>query len=129
MLARIDAAPAAVARAVAWARVGLGLAFLLAPRALLRRAVRADDPTDTAVAALRMVAGRDLAVGVGTLLAAGGDGSALRRWVQVSAAIDGIDSLALLPARSLRGFVRFAGAASAAASAGIQLGVTQRLHT
>lgn len=80
------------ARLIAVARIGLGVAATLAPR-LVGRALMADRDGSGAVAA-RMLGGRDLALGLGALLAARRGPGALRGWVEAGALADGIDAAA-----------------------------------
>ncbi|HJQ41989.1 MAG TPA: hypothetical protein VJ831_02795 [Jatrophihabitantaceae bacterium] len=75
-------------------RIGLGSTFLLAPEFAVR-AVGLDGATARRVVWLsQMTAGRDIAIGVGTLISAarGRDASA---WVAAGAAADAVDAAAL----------------------------------
>jgi hypothetical protein len=105
MAARGD--PAVVGRALSLARVGAGGAFLLAPRALFALFLRGGTPSDEAVAAIRMFAGRDLALGLGGLLAARRGPGRLRGWLEAGALADASDVLAFAPAATLRPAARW----------------------
>jgi hypothetical protein len=114
-----------IARSIAAARVALGLALVAAPRLLMRCALKDSEPSGEAVAALRMAGGRDLALGVGGLLAARRDPAALRGWVEGGVLADAIDVPSVAAAGSLRPAVRVFGTASATAAAALG-GLTAR---
>lgn len=111
-----------VTRAVAVLRIGVGVAGLLAPRVLARAMLRAERDPRSAVVALRSFAGRDLALGLGALLAARRGPAAVRGWVEAAGLADATDAIALAVdrGRSIRPLVALGvgfGAAAAAASA------------
>jgi hypothetical protein len=113
--------PEAVGRALAVSRIGAGTAFLVAPRVLFGLFLRVRPPSDEAVAAVRMFAGRDVALGLGALLAARRGPGRVRGWLEAGALADASDVLAFAPASALRpaarwGVVTIAGAAAALAS-------------
>ncbi|MGH8906437.1 MAG: hypothetical protein ACRD0K_07965 [Egibacteraceae bacterium] len=116
-----------IARGIAATRVLLGIAIVVAPRVLMRSAVKDGEPSDEAVAALRMAGGRDLALGLGALLAAKRGPRALRGWVEGGMLADAIDVPSLAAAGSLRPVVRGLGLASAAAAAALGALVARRL--
>lgn len=80
---------------VAASRVGLGVAALLAPARVLRPWVgdSADQPGMGALG--RALAGRDVALGLGTLMAAR-QGRGIRAWVEAGALSDTVDSTSTL---------------------------------
>lgn len=130
---RADAGAGAVAGAVAEAdpldvalllggvRTMLGVGMILAPRLLTRPALKARAASPDAVTVWRMNGGREIAVGLGTLLAARRRSPAVRGWLEAGALADGVDVLAMATDRSLRGFVRagLSVSASSAAAAGV----------
>lgn len=109
---------AILARLIALARIGLGVAATFAPR-LTGRALLAD--TDgTSAEAVRMLGGRDAALGVGALLAARRGTGALRGWVEAGALADAVDAVAFATSRRtspmLRGFTILVAGGSAVVS-------------
>lgn len=110
--------PAAVALAIARCRMLIGVLGLLGTRRLLGRGLRPPlAPSDEAVAGLRMVASRDLALGLGVELAARRGPAALRGWVEAGSLVDASDVMSLGRARTLRPVVRWGGALLAAVGA------------
>jgi hypothetical protein len=114
--------PRAAAAALGAGRVALGATFLVAPEFAVR-AVGLDAASARRVVWLsQMTAGRDVAIGAGTLVSAlRGRGAAA--WVAAGAAADAVDSAALaLAVRSGRlggaGAVGMVGGAALAAVAG-----------
>jgi hypothetical protein len=109
----------ALAVAVAAGRVAIGLAALAAPSALARPWVGAGEDPGRRVLA-RALGGRDLALGLGGLLAAR-RGRPLRGWVEAGGLADAGDVVATLlalrhlPPRSSRGVLVVAAGAAAAA--------------
>ncbi|MHB2024402.1 MAG: hypothetical protein ACYCO3_13925 [Mycobacteriales bacterium] len=82
-----------VAPVTGWLRIGLGAGLLVAPR-LLARALGVDSATARQSDWLaRMIAGREVALGVGTLV------GARRLWLTAQMISDGTDMAALLAAR------------------------------
>jgi hypothetical protein len=88
----------ATARAVAAGRIALGASYLLAPGLALRMwpGRPGSTPEDRAMARLlaRSVGGRDVALGVGALLALAHDTPA-RGWVEAGMLADTVDALAI----------------------------------
>ena len=86
------------AQAIAWARVGLGGAALVAPLVVTRPWVggAADNPSARLLA--RTLGGRDLALGVGTLRALSRSDEEARPWVALAGVSDGVDALATVAA-------------------------------
>jgi hypothetical protein len=122
--------PALVGQALALGRIGVGTAFLLAPRALFGRAMRTGRPSEETVVALRMFAARDLALGLGALIAArqgSGGGRGLRGWLEGGALADASDALAFAPAGSLRPLARWGVSLLAAAAAACGSATARRL--
>jgi hypothetical protein len=117
----------AIGRSIAVVRVLFGAALLAATRPLLRGALRGTEPSPETVGAIRMVGGRDLALGIGGLLAARRGPQRLRGWVEAGMLADAIDVPSLAGSTSLRPLVRLAGSASAAVAAGVGGVVARRL--
>jgi hypothetical protein len=110
--------PGAVALAIARGRMLIGMLGLLSARRLLARALRHPlAPSDEAVAALRMVSSRDLALGLGAELAARRGPSALRGWIEAGGLVDATDVVSLGRARTLRPAARWGGVLLAAVGA------------
>ena len=82
-----------VALAIAWGRVAIGGAALVAPLALARPWV--GDAVDTTSVKLlaRALGGRDLALGVGTLRALARSDEEARPWVALAGMSDAVDAL------------------------------------
>lgn len=82
-------------KAFAMGRVGLGAVALVAPRSALRRWMgpESDGPDNRMLA--RMLGGRDVAIGLGTLFALKHGGS-VRGWLEAAAVADAADLLASL---------------------------------
>ena len=82
------------ARGVALARVGIGVVATLAPATASQLQFGSAPPGQ--VAAVRMLGARDLALGLGALLAAGQGGAGFRGWVEAGALVDAVDAVAFL---------------------------------
>lgn len=80
------------ARGIAVARIGIGVAATLAPRAASHYQFRGADPSLSI--SVRMLGARDLALGIGALMAARRGPSALRGWVEAGMIADAVDALA-----------------------------------
>jgi hypothetical protein len=105
-----------IARQIGIARVALGMGLLAAPAAVARLA-GIDTGTARRVTWLtRMTAGRDLALGAGTLAARGGGDAA--RWLAVGAAADLADAVILTSALRQGRLGRVRGVGMAAIAAG-----------
>ncbi|HSJ43637.1 MAG TPA: hypothetical protein VK923_03015 [Euzebyales bacterium] len=90
-------------RGIAVARVAIGVGATLSPRLVSRLQFGTTSPAQTIT--VRMLGARDLALGLGALLAARHGSSGLRGWVEAGALADGVDALAILrggPAASRR---------------------------
>jgi hypothetical protein len=81
-------------RGIALARVAIGVGATLAPRLVSRVQFGATSPGQTI--AVRMLGARDLALGLGALLAARHGSNGLRGWVEAGALADGVDALAFV---------------------------------
>lgn len=93
---RADSLATTVGRGIGAARVGLGLAALAAPGLIGRMWIGpAASGRGTAVLA-RALAGRDIALGTGAVIAEGDDER--RRWVMLGAASDLVDTVATVVA-------------------------------
>jgi hypothetical protein len=81
------------ATALAWGRIGIGVASVAAPRAALAPWVGEDDAARPSVRLLaRSLGGRDIALGVGTLLAMSHD-APVRGWIEAGALADAADTV------------------------------------
>jgi hypothetical protein len=103
-------------RLLALGRAAVGVLVLLAPRRLVRPALAGPGPSDEAVTVLRMFAGRDLALGLGAVLAGRRNPGSVRGWIEAGALADATDVLAFAGARTLKPAVRLGGLTSAAAA-------------
>lgn len=83
----------------AWARIGLGLAFLAMPAPLVRFWTGAERPALEATMMARGLGIRDALIGAGALLALRYDQPA-GRWLRVGAIADGVDAAITLTALS-----------------------------
>jgi hypothetical protein len=79
-------------------RVALGVAVLSAPGFAARAVSGASEPVGVEALFARMLGARDLALGLGTLLALK-KGAPVRGWLEASAMVDGADCLAAVLAR------------------------------
>lgn len=118
----------AAGRGIALLRLMLGAGFLTAPRALLRHALREPDPSDEAVTVLRMLAGREIALALGALLAARRGPHALRGWIEGGMLADAIDAVAMAQARSFKPTHRLLALGSATTAAAVGARAARRLH-
>lgn len=82
------------ARGIAVARVAIGVGATLSPRLVSQLQFGTTSPAQTIT--VRMLGARDLALGLGALLAARHGSSGLRGWVEAGALADGVDALAIL---------------------------------
>lgn len=82
------------ARGIAAARVAIGIGATLTPGLVSRLQFGSDTPSQRVT--VRMLGARDLALGVGALLAARHGSAGLRGWVEAGALADGVDALAFL---------------------------------
>jgi hypothetical protein len=112
--------PAAIARGIAAARIGIGAAAVLAPRPLLRLGTGAE-PSPVAAGALRMVGGRDIALGLGLLLGMRRRPASGRGWLEAGLLADAVDLPAMLGMRDLKPAVRAVSALAAATGTASQL--------
>ncbi|MDQ4132272.1 MAG: hypothetical protein M3179_03495 [Actinomycetota bacterium] len=93
--------PMSAAQAFAIARIGIGAGLLVLPRTLLRPWVGSDASTPGAVFLARGMGGRDVALGLGLLLAAHRN-APVRGWLEAGMLADGTDAVSsLLAARHL----------------------------
>lgn len=102
---------------LAWGRVGAGASMVVRPR-MLPTLMGADSATATRTGwAVQMLGIRDLALGVGTLVALRGqDRAATRTWLTMGVLCDAVDALAIGGAL-VKGRVTKAGAAATIAVA------------
>jgi hypothetical protein len=96
-------------------RMSIGACALLAPRTSGRILFAQPVAVPSAAVAIRMFGGRDLAIGLGTLLASRRDPSGTRGWVEAGGLADAVDAVALLgdTDATLRRSVRLLGGATA----------------
>lgn len=101
-------------------RLALGVVFVCAPRWSWRQLSGPRQPSDETVLAVRMLGGREIALGLGGLLAARHDG-AVRGWAEAGVLADAVDAAALAVSPSVSGWRRPVAmlAAGGAAAAGL----------
>jgi hypothetical protein len=116
-----------VGKSMALLRLVLGAGFLAAPRAFLRPALREPGPSEEAVTMLRMLAGRELALALGALLAARRSPHSLRGWIEGAMLADTVDAVAMVRARSFKPALRVAGLGSAILAAAVGATTARRL--
>ena len=87
-----------LAISLAGGRVAIGVVSLLAPGLVGRTLTGRDGSASGTPLFARMVGARDLAVGLGLLVALN-RGAPVRGWLEASAVVDGIDTAACLLAR------------------------------
>lgn len=111
--------PVAMLTAIAGLRAGLGVMLLVAPRWCWRLLVRSRHADDDTALAVRMLAGRELALGLGGVLAAR-RGGAVRGWGEAGVLADAGDAVTLALSPAVTGWRRPAtvSAATTAAAAG-----------
>ena len=97
-------------RALAAARVALGAAMALAPGPILRRWLGPEAAQPMGRLLARSVAGRDIALGLGTLLALQHD-APVRGWLEATMLADAGDAVALLGGARHLSWPRLAAAA------------------
>ncbi len=95
MVASPSVGTAGGVRPLAWARIGLGVVAFLAPTLPARPWVGADAGRASAKTLARALGARDVALGLGTLLAQR-HGSPVRGWLEASALADAGDVVAAL---------------------------------
>ncbi|MGH9189468.1 MAG: hypothetical protein ACRD0Q_05490 [Acidimicrobiales bacterium] len=119
----------ALTRAIAFGRIGLGSVFGLAP-GLGLRAWPGGGAGDDVVARLlsRSVGGRDLAIGIGTLMALRHDGP-VRGWLEAGIVADAADAVAIVAAFGhlprMRSLVMLSLAAGAAVAGRLLVGALE----
>ncbi|MGH8902957.1 MAG: hypothetical protein ACRDYA_15130 [Egibacteraceae bacterium] len=116
-----------VGKRIALLRFLLGAGFLAVPRTLMRLALREPGPSDETVTVLRMLAGRELALALGALLAARRGPHALRGWVEGGMLADTVDAVAMAQARSFKPALRLLGSGSATIAAAVGARTARRL--
>jgi hypothetical protein len=90
---------ATVAITLARGRIAIGVAALVAPRLAARMMGAGRGPTATAALLARMLGGRDIALGLGTVIALD-RGKPVRGWLEGAALADATDAVSGLLARS-----------------------------
>ncbi len=95
MTVELDAPTAA--RAIATARIGAGVVFVVAPKWSMRKWTGEFSDTAAGRMGARGLGGRDLAIGIGTIRALQ-TGRGARDWVRAGALADATDALAVLSA-------------------------------
>lgn len=96
-MAEGDALAGLAARSIALARVAIGVGATIAPGLVGRLQFDSSAPETRIV--VRMLGARDLALGVGALLAARHGSPGLRGWVEAGGFADGADAAAFLRAQ------------------------------
>lgn len=114
-LADTDPSLAGQIRAVATARIGIGALCALAPGFAARRWLGPAADAPGARIVTRMMGGRDLAIGIGTLLALDHD-APVRGWLEAGALADAVDFVAT--ACGFRHYKKSAGVMMLAAAGG-----------
>ena len=110
-----------LAAAFGWARIGVGTAMFLKPRAMSRLWLGDDRTPTVASGSVRSVGGRELALGIGLLMALRHD-TGVRGWLEGCALADASDALAALTVFGrLPRFRRWVVLAMAAGGAGAQM--------
>jgi hypothetical protein len=89
---------ATLAMSIARGRIALGASALVAPRLAARVMGAGRSPSGTTTVLARMLGGRDVALGLGTVIAVD-RGKPVRGWLEGSALADAVDCLACLLAR------------------------------
>jgi hypothetical protein len=117
-----------VACATAAVRLGIGAIGVLAPGRLAWRLFLPGEQADEATAlALRAAAARDLALGLGTVLASRRGPGPLRGWLLAAALVDCCDALTITTSKSASVAVRTVTALVGGLSAGAQIALARRL--
>lgn len=115
---RHDVLARRAARGIAAARIGIGIGATFAPRLVSRWQFGAMSASHTVL--VRMLGARDLALGIGALLADRHGSPGLRGWVGAGAVADGVDAVAFVRggphATRRRGLTVLAAGGSAAVS-------------
>lgn len=119
--------PVAVARGIAQGRLAIGVSMLLAPRGLTRRVLRGADASPDALTAWRMVGAREVALGLGCVLAARHASPALRGWVEAGALADAGDVYAFGRDRGFHLLPRVGAVLTAATAGAAGLWTARRL--
>lgn len=128
IIARVnDENPRDLARRMGAARMTIGATAVLAPAGVTRRWLVHGSPSPDATTVTRMAGGRDLVLGLGTVLAARHESSALRGWLEASGLADAIDAYAFLRDRGFRARPRFAGLLAAAGAAAASVWLARRV--
>lgn len=128
IIARVnDEDPRVLARRMGAARMTVGATALLAPDRTTRRWLVDASPSPGATTAMRMAGGRDLVLGLGTVLAARHDSRALRGWLEASGLADAIDAYAFVRDRGFRARPRCAGLLAAAGAAAASVWLARRV--
>ena len=104
-------APRSLAQLVAWGRVGIGVAAIVAPTSMARPWIGPGARAWDRRLLARTMGGRDLALGIGALRALGVSDTEARPWVALGGMADAVDALATalafgsLPRRSRWGIL------------------------
>jgi len=116
------------AQAMAAVRLGIGAVGLLAPGRLAWRLFLQDRRIDEATAlVLRAAAARDLALGLGAVVAAKRGPGPLRGWMLAAALVDCCDALTMAKSTSARPAARASAAVVSGLSASAELLVARQL--
>ncbi len=120
--------PRNVVLAIGRTRIAVGLAALVAPRLATRMMFGRGSDSDAATLFARMLGGRDLALGLGVVIAVD-RGAPLRGWLEAGALADAIDCTSALAARDALPARTVAGAAATSGGAAIAgLWLSRQVH-
>lgn len=109
----------AVLQFIGVARTGVGTLFMVAPEGSARRLVSETESTGQALTFGRMAAGRDLAIGLGTLYSSWTHSDSEMEWLLAGVLADAIDFYAFLRDDSLGLLPRIGSALVAASAVGL----------
>lgn len=117
-----------VAVTLARLRVAAGLVEMVAPRLWTRALLDSTQRGPAASTVVRLKGGRDVALGIGTLMAARHDGS-VRGWMEAAALTDLLDAVVLAadPERVVAAWLRGVGAATGVGVAVVTALVARRV--
>jgi hypothetical protein len=109
--------PATIVGGIAAGRAGLGVALLCAPGWAWRLLTGSRRHGEATTLAVRMLAVRELALGLGGVMAARRDPGAVRGWGEAGVLADAGDAVTLATSPAVAGWRRPAAAAAAAGTA------------
>lgn len=119
--------PATLVPQIFGVRLALGVVLACAPRWSWRRVTGRPQPSDEAVLAVRMLGARDIALGLGGLMAARRDG-AVRGWAEAGVLVDAVDAGAVAVSPGVSGWRRPAAVLAAGGTAAVGLVAAQSIE-